>query len=424
MKKEIKKCIKYYLDNINSDDYREYQKREELRGNEVHKEFIEQEKPQWANRTDFFDDCVTAKVIIGDVLSNDGVVKLLKKLYSLPSSKYKVKNYYKRPPIRNKYDYIKLQYTHYGTGRFANIEFLKDNYIKHIEIDWSQVNNYYAFVQYTFWFHKCLDDKEYDRFIIDNLPNLTSKDHIIWYNIRDDKSDNYMALRQMHSEFFNTLCQHYITSLLYSETGSISSLPSINFLVREKPLDIETLYIGDFNKAFYNKEDNYIIIGDFDDDRHYLFSGDNKIPNFNPCGYVSKYGNDFYYKFFGERELKHFEYEFSRYANGREKVKYNKKIKRLLNKIQSLSDYEYPRASNFYSKFNKHWDFYIGNDKDNIKKWHGNNLKKIKNIYEKNFSYLKLLTEMNYTRSNHTISLLAMLVSVIAAMISLIAIFV
>ena len=33
------------------------------------------------------------------------------------------------------YDYIKLQYTHYGTGRFANIEFLKDNYIKHIEID-------------------------------------------------------------------------------------------------------------------------------------------------------------------------------------------------------------------------------------------------------------------------------------------------
>jgi hypothetical protein len=37
MKKEIKKCIKYYLDNINSDDYREYQKQEELRGNEVHK---------------------------------------------------------------------------------------------------------------------------------------------------------------------------------------------------------------------------------------------------------------------------------------------------------------------------------------------------------------------------------------------------
>ena len=34
------------------------------------------------------------------------------------------------------YDYIHLQYYHYGYGIFAEIDFLKDKYIKSIEIIW------------------------------------------------------------------------------------------------------------------------------------------------------------------------------------------------------------------------------------------------------------------------------------------------
>ena len=123
------------------------------------------------------------------------------------------------------------------------------------------------------------------------------------------------------------------------------------------------------------------------------------------------------------QELTLFERDFSSFANGRKKTKYNKKVIRLLNKLQSISDYTDHRSPNFYSEFKKTWDFYIGNDKDDLKKWYGNSLKKTKMIYEKNFSYLKMLTEMNYTKSNHIISIIAVLISVIATIVSLISFF-
>ncbi|MGM9618814.1 MAG: hypothetical protein ACI3W8_03090, partial [Oscillospiraceae bacterium] len=329
MKREIRKCINYYLQNIGSDDFREYVEKEEQEGQKNHQKFIKAERPLWATRTDYFDDHSIAKVIITDTLSNDGVVRLLKKLYSLPKRKFRVKNYYKKPALKNKYDYIQLQYTHHGIGLFAEIEFIQDKYIDRIEISWTQVNNYFALVQYTFWFHKCLDDELYNTFISDNISKLTSKDYIVWYNLKNNNSDNYMALRQMHSEFFNTVCQHYITTFLYSEQGSIAPLLSITFLVRERPIDIDSLYISDCNAAFYNRKDNYVVLSDFDGDHYYLYSGNNRIPNFDPCRYIAKYGNYFYYGFLGEKELKLFERDFSSFSNGRQRIEYNKKVTQL-----------------------------------------------------------------------------------------------
>lgn len=56
----------------------------------VHQEYIKEEKPQWANRTDYVKENTIAQTIIGDVLSNDGVVKLLKKLYALSKNKFNI----------------------------------------------------------------------------------------------------------------------------------------------------------------------------------------------------------------------------------------------------------------------------------------------------------------------------------------------
>lgn len=424
MRKEIKTCIDFYINNINSDDYKKHLERSKKEGDKYHQEFILTEKPSWASRTDYFDNYMIASMVIGDVLSNDGITHLLKKLYSLPKKEYRVKNYYKKPTWRNKYDYVKLQYTHSDIGRFSEIEFLKDKYIERIEIRWSQINNYFAYIEYTFWFRKCLDETLYNDFIIENLNKLTSKDYIIWYHIRDKKEDNYLSLSQMNSEFFNIICQHYITTLLYSEQGKNCSLISIVFGIREQAIDIDTLYIGDFGKAFYNREKNYVIVGDFEHDNYLLCSGNNSIPNFSVCDYISEYGNEFFYKFFGQRELKIFEQDFSRYSNGRVKIRYNKKIKQLLKKIQSVSDYDdYLKTAEIYSEFNKSWDFYTGNDKEDIKVWQNKSTEDYRTIYEKNFSYLKMLTEMNYTKSNHMISVFATIISVVATIISLIAIF-
>lgn len=421
MKKEVKKCIEYYIQNINANEYKEYKAQSDIRGKMMYKEYIEKEKPQWKSRTDYYDKPTITNISICDVLSNDGVAKLLRKMYSLPRDKFKVDNYYKKPSIINKYDYIHLQYSSSGYGRFAEIELLKDKYIKNIEISWVQINSYFAFLEYNFNFKCCLSEELYDQFIYDNIRSLNSKDYLIWYNINKEKKMNNIMLEQMNDEYFSLICQHYITSFLYSEQGKKNPLINMVYMTREEPINIDILYLGDFGVSFYNRDTNYVIVSDFDGVNYCLYAGNNRIPGFSVCSYISKYGNEFYYRFFGNREIKIFENEFSKFFTDRKKITYNKNLKKLLNKMQSMSEVENKQGGDFYKEFKNMWEFYICNDKMDLEEYHKNSNIKIREIYENNFLYLKFLCEMNYTKSNYINSLVATIASIIATVISVIA---
>jgi hypothetical protein len=167
---------------------------------------------------------------------------------------------------------------------------------------------------------------------------------------------------------------------------------------------------------------NYVISSDFDEVNYCLLAGNNSIPNFCVNGSIAKYGNDFYYQFSGVRELRIFEKEFSKFSSERKKIVYNRKFKSLLNKMQSLSEYELPHRPDFYEDFNSNWEFYISNDITDLKEFHNKNMMfDYKKIYHDNYSYLALLSEMNYTKSNQTNSLTATIVSILATIISIIA---
>lgn len=423
MRKEVKKCIKYYIDNISTEEFKNYLEEDGKSGLKTHREYIEEEHPEWKSRTDYFENYSIAKIVFSDILSNDGVTKLLNKLYNLPQKEFKVENYYKQPKLNKRYDYVHLQYSGKGSGCFAEIEFLKDSYIKRINITWSQLNNYFAYIEYEICFKKCLDDDLYNHFILDNIKKLTSKDYLIWYFVRDDFKDNCMWLRQMNEEVFAIICQHYITTLLYSEIGKETSLVNLTFLVRKEPINIDTMYLGDLCVSYYNKGGNFIIRGDSDSTNFCLLSGNNIIPNFSLCGHVSQFGNNLYYKLFGTRELRIFENQFSKFSTGRKKISYNKKFRYLLNKFQSLTDDEYPMFEDFEKEFYENWDFYVSNEKEPFDKWHHVDAIKLKSIYQKNFEYLNLLVEMNYTKSNKMLSVIATVTSILATIISLVAIF-
>ena len=146
VRKETKKCIKYYLRHINSAEYEKEKIKRDKEFQKSHQEYVEKEKPQWKNRTDYNEEAIITGVALYDTLSNEGVKKLLKKLYSLPKKKFKVKNYYEKPTIVRNYDYVHLQYSHSNQGIFAEIIFLDDIYIDKVRITWSQINNYYAFL--------------------------------------------------------------------------------------------------------------------------------------------------------------------------------------------------------------------------------------------------------------------------------------
>lgn len=84
-----------------------------------------------------------------------------------------------------------------------------------------------------------------------------------------------------------------------------------------------------------------------------------------------------------------------------------------------VSESENRESENFFEEFNKTWDFYKGNKRANLEEYPVYSMDKIKQIYQDNFSYLKLMIEMKYTKSNKRISIIAVLVSIIATIISL-----
>lgn len=167
----------------------------------------------------------------------------------------------------------------------------------------------------------------------------------------------------MTEESFPLICQHYITSFLYSEQGKNNLLINMEYRIRKAPIDINRLYLKGTAIAYYNKKLNYVICSDFDKPNYCMLTGNNLFPQFSICEYIATYRNEFFYCFFGYRELKLFEREFSKFSTGRKSIAYNKEFKKLLNKMQSVSEVESRKEKDVYGKSQTHrylqWYFLI-----------------------------------------------------------------
>ena len=89
--------------------------------------------------------------------------------------------------------------------------------------------------------------------------------------------------------------------------------------------------------------------------------------------------------------------------------------------MQSVSETENIIVEDFEKSFEKEWDFYISNEKMDLKEYHIEDLQNYKKFNKNNFEYLKLLSDMNYTRSSHINAIVATLASIAATVISVIA---
>ncbi len=59
--------------------------------------------------------------------------------------------------------------------------------------------------------------------------------------------------------------------------------------------------------------------------------------------------------------MKLFEREFSKFSTGRKSIAYNKEFKKLLTRLQSVSEVESRKEKDIYTAFDKAWDFYSFN---------------------------------------------------------------
>ncbi len=421
MNKHIKENIHYCLKYFDTPEYREFVKKRETESINICKEYIAKEHPAWIARTDFYTDCSLTKVYFYDVLSNKGIEKLLRKLHTLPNSKYKVQNHYKKPTLLHKYDYVHLQYSSHGSGLFSEIESLDDEFIDSVNLTWSQINGFYALIQYEFIFKCTLNDERYDAFLRDKLKHITSKDYFPWYYIKEiDGKPDYFLVQQMRESFFPFIFQHFITTNLYSELGRYNPLIHLICYTRKDQIDINKLYLEDFGVSYYNKANNYVISRNYDDTRYILLAGNNIIPAWSATSYVSSFGSEFYYRFAGEWELKIFENTFSKFSSGRKISFFNKDFLSLANKMQGISETKFfGNRDDFIKRFNDNWDFYVSNDLTDISEFEKTNITdNFKRIYKENYEYLKLRSEMNYTKITTASSIIAIIIALLSLIIS------
>lgn len=421
MNKHIRENIHYCLKYIDTLEYKEFVKRRDTESLNICKKYIAKEHPAWISRTDFYTDCSLAKVYFYDVLSNKGIEKLLRKLHTLPKRKYKVQNYYKKPTFLHKYDYVHLQYSRHSSGLFSEIKIIDDEFIDNVNLTWSQINGFYALSQYEFIFKYTFNDERYDVFLHDKLKHISSKDYFPWYYIKeiDDKPD-YFLIQQMRDSFFPLIFQHFITTKLYSELGRSNPLIHLICYTRKAQIDIDTLYLDNFGVSYYNKADNYVISRNYDDTRYILLSGNNTIPAWSATSYISSFGCEFYYRFAGDWELKIFENTFSKFYSGRKPTFFNKDFLSLTNKMQGISETKFwGNRDDFIKRFNENWDFYVSNDLTDINEFEKSNVTdNFKQIYKENYEYLKLCSEMNYTKITTVSSIIAIVVALLSLIIS------
>lgn len=419
----FKQNIDFFMERIDCSDYLHFCEKMDKESKESYRRYVEDNHPNLAARIDCYDesDRYVSNCIIYDVLSNDGVATLVKKLYELPDNEYKITNYYKKQTMLNRYDYVHLQCTRYGLGTFAEIKLIKDPFIDTIHITWTQINSSEAFFEYNINFKKCLDKEMHDEFIKLNIRKVDpAVDYYVCYKLYDDYQHDFLTLSQLEDDYFILVCQHYITSLLFSEQGKMDELPSITVMTRKEHINMDTIELSAFSNTFYNRRENYYICNGFREDRYVLCAGDNHIPQFRITNYISKYGNEFYKIFFGRWELKIFERDFSKFFSGRKMAWYNKEYYKLLNKLKGMSEIENRNYSDFCERFKNDWEFYCGDESMEIDELLNKETLDLRKIYSENFDFLKLKTEANCAKIEVLSSIAAVFASIVAIIISVI----
>lgn len=415
--------FKYYQENVKSDKFIKYVAKKECQENETHEQFVKEEKPEWLERDQEFDVRSMQQFIILDVLSNDGISILVNKLYKLKKMGYKVQTLYAKPKAFQTFNFLRLDYSTNGYGYFAKLELKNNKYIKSIEIDWSQLNSYFGLFQYRFIFNNPLNEYNMADFITDGLNYFTDMDYINGFTLSDSNEEtNFSRMREFDYIAVPLIFQHYITSYLYSERGSNQNLLSFQFFSTEQEIDINKIYLGDFGVSFYNRDQKYIITQSSLDNEmsdYTVLSHNASVLKFSVLPLIASFGNSFYFKFFGSYELRHFEKQFSMYSNGSSKIAFNRSYKNLLNWTQSLTVLDKQSYSSFEAKMKNNWIVFEGNDEIEFDTVFNKDISYYKSIFENNFQYLKLLSEMRYTKSNNTASIVSTVAALVAIVISI-----
>ena len=356
-------------------------------------------------------------VSIYDVVNNNDVNKLVKKIYQLKRNKnYSVEISYKKKFIKD-INYIRPEFDHTGHGIFAKIKFLNDSLISYIDMTWSQINNEEAIIEYEIHLKKCIDSFSIIHdYILENYKKLRKiKYSIFYFNIENFLNDDSQNI-QTEFKYFRTILQQKISKVSTSNYSKKYLLPiKFTYLIKNKTKKIMKYIEKPFlEESFIVDKDHYLILNTIEE-----FEGIEIIEvifkkRFNPINMVvmmSELKMPLYYRFFYNIEKQELEYKIGKYLNSKKIFVNIWNYKWLLNKKRRLDE------KRFYNINNKRSKSINGFSNKKISLIDELLIKNIGDVYSENIEYINNLNTINYNTIAFAISVLALIIAIVAIFI-------
>lgn len=356
-------------------------------------------------------------VSIYDVVNNNDVNKLVKKIYQLKRNKnYSVEISYKKKFIKD-INYIRPEFDHTGHGIFAKIKFLNDSLISYIDMTWSQINNEEAIIEYEIHLKKCIDSFSIIHdYILENYKKLRKiKYSIFYFNIENFLNDDSQNI-QTEFKYFRTILQQKISKVSTSNYSKKYLLPiKFTYLIKNKTKKIMKYIEKPFlEESFIVDKDHYLILNTIEEFEGIEINEVIFKKKFNPINMVvmmSELKMPLYYSFFYNIEKQELEYKIGKYLNSKKIFVNIWNYKWLLNKKRRLDE------KRFYNINNKRSKSINGFSNKKISLIDELLIKNIGDVYSENIEYINNLNTINYNTIAFAISVLALIIAIVAIFI-------
>ena len=356
-------------------------------------------------------------VSIYDVVNNNDVNKLVKKIYQLKRNKnYSVEISYKKKFIKD-INYIRPEFDHTGHGIFAKIKFLNDSLISYIDMTWSQINNEEAIIEYAIHLKKCIDSFSIIHdYILENYKKLRKiKYSIFYFNIENFLNDDSQNI-QTEFKYFRTILQQKISKVSTSNYSKKYLLPiKFTYLIKNKTKKIMKYIEKPFlEESFIVDKDHYLILNTIEEFEGIEINEVIFKKKFNPINMVvmmSELKMPLYYRFFYNIEKQELEYKIGKYLNSKKIFVNIWNYKWLLNKKRRLDE------KRFYNINNKRSKSINGFSNKKISLIDELLIKNIGDVYSENIEYINNLNTINYNTIAFAISVLALIIAIVAIFI-------
>ena len=356
-------------------------------------------------------------VSIYDVVNNNDVNKLVKKIYQLKRNKnYSVEISYKKKFSKD-INYIRPEFDHTGHGIFAKIKFLNDSLISYIDMTWSQINNEEAIIEYEIHLKKCIDSFSIIHdYILENYKKLRKiKYSIFYFNIENFLNDDSQNI-QTEFKYFRTILQQKISKVSTSNYSKKYLLPiKFTYLIKNKTKKIMKYIEKPFlEESFIVDKDHYLILNTIEEFEGIEINEVIFKKRFNPINMVvmmSELKMPLYYRFFYNIEKQELEYKIGKYLNSKKIFVNIWNYKWLLNKKRRLDE------KRFYNINNKRSKSINGFSNKKISLIDELLIKNIGDVYSENIEYINNLNTINYNTIAFAISVLALIIAIVAIFI-------